>query len=154
MIKNINFEDDKILLELFSLQKAAYQVEAELIKFYDIPPLKESFEDLKECRETFLGYFEETTLAGALSYAVDGDELEICRMIVHPTHFRKGIAQRLLNVLEDHHEGIHVFKVSTGKDNTPAKRLYLKNNFKLIRNLEVAPGFFISNFEKRRFEVK
>jgi GNAT superfamily N-acetyltransferase len=76
--------------------------------------------------------------------------LTICRMVVHPNHFRKGIAQKLLNFVEGNTRDFTIFKVSTGKDNTPATNLYLKNIYRLVCDLEVAPGFYISNFEKRR----
>lgn len=150
MIKIIDFQNTRLVLELFKLQKASYLVEANLIGFFDIPPLKESLEELKECGETFLGYFEGEDLAGALAYKIENKVLAICRMVVHPKHFRKGFAQKLLSALEEIHPEITVLKVSTGKDNTPAKRLYLKNGFRLARNVEVVPGLFISLFEKER----
>ncbi|MEH6945117.1 GNAT family N-acetyltransferase [Bacillus sp. JJ722] len=123
-------------------------VEAELIGFFDLPPLKESFEEFQQCGETFLGYFEEDELAGALSFTIEGEELTICRMVVHPNHFRKGIAQMLLDNLEEINQKCTIIKVSTGKDNVPAKNLYLKNGFQFVRDLMVAPGVYISKFEK------
>jgi ribosomal protein S18 acetylase RimI-like enzyme len=149
MIKKIDFQDITLVVSLFELQRASYMVEANIIGFDDIPPLKESFDEFLNCPETFLGYFEGEELAGAVSYTIDRHELTICRMVVSPNHFRKGIAQNLLNSVESNHQGILVFKVSTGKDNDPAKNLYLKNGFRLIEELEVAPNFFISNYEKR-----
>ena len=150
MIVKIDFQNISLLKKLFELQKDSYLVEAELIQFFDIPPLKESFEEFQECGEKFLGYFEADELAGALSYTIDGEELTICRTVVHPKHFRKGIGQDLVNAVEETNKEQEVFKVSTGKDNTPAKNLYLKNGYQLVCDLEVAPGFYISEFEKRR----
>ncbi|MCM3764253.1 GNAT family N-acetyltransferase [Neobacillus niacini] len=150
MIRKINFQDNRLVQNLFELQRASYLVEANLIGFEEIPPLKESFEELMNCGETFLGYFEGEELAGAISYTINGQELTICRTVVAPNHFRKGIAQKLLKAVEDTHKEIPVFKVSTGKDNYPAKNLYLKNGFILGENIEVAPNFFISTFEKRK----
>ncbi|MBI0576969.1 GNAT family N-acetyltransferase [Neobacillus cucumis] len=152
MIKKINFLDMNLVKELFQLQRASYLIEAELINFYEIPPLKETFEELLESNETFLGYFEGEELAGALSYELKGDEFTICRMIVHPMYFRKGIAQNLLSYLEKDKKEIPIFKVSTGRDNTPAKNLYLKNGYQLVQDIEVVPGLFISTFEKRRVD--
>jgi GNAT superfamily N-acetyltransferase len=149
MIKKIDFQNIILLKKLFELQKASYLIEAELIQFFDIPPLKESFEEFQECGETFIGYFEDDELAGALSYSIDGEELTVCRMVVHPNHFRKGIAQNLLNYMEENNKERTVLKVSTGMDNTPAKSLYFKNGYQLVCDLEVAPGFYISEYEKR-----
>lgn len=150
MIQIIDFQNNQVVKELFDLQRASYLVEATLIGFEEIPPLKESFEELMNCGETFLGYFEGEELAGAISYTIDGQELTICRTVVSPNHFRKGIAQKLLKAVEDTHTDIPVFKVSTGKDNYPAKNLYVKDGFTLVENIEVAPDFFISTFEKRK----
>lgn len=149
MIKMIDLQNRHLSEELLALQKASYLVEAKLINFFEIPPLLETINDLSECEEAFIGYFEGGKLAGAISFTIDGDELTICRMVVHPDHFRKGIAQVLLNEVENSNRGLTVFKVSTGKENPPAKNLYLKNGFKLINDIEVVPGLYISNFEKR-----
>jgi ribosomal protein S18 acetylase RimI-like enzyme len=152
MIKVIDLQNRNLAKVLLELQRASYMIEAELINFFEIPPLKESLEELIECKETFLGYFEEKALAGAISFTVEGDELTICRMIVHPAHFRKGIAQKLLNEVESRNSQLSVYKVSTGKDNPPAKNLYLKNGFTIVSDFEVVPGLYISNFEKRKVE--
>jgi ribosomal protein S18 acetylase RimI-like enzyme len=149
LIEKINFQKINLVTKLYELQRTSYLIEAELIHFFDIPPLKESFDEFLKCGENFLGYFEKNELAGALSYTIDGEELTICRMIVHPDHFRKGIAQNLLHELEASNKECAVLKVSTGKENIPATRLYLKNGYQLVGELEVAPNFFISNFEKR-----
>ncbi|MFF2450285.1 GNAT family N-acetyltransferase [Neobacillus sp. NPDC058068] len=154
MIKKLNLHNLNLVKELFELQRASYLVEAKLINFFEIPPLKESMEELMESGETFFGYFEGDELAGAISYTIDGTELAICRMVVHPNHFRKGIAQCLLAEVEKNNQQFTVLKVSTGKENSPAKNLYLKNGYKLVRDLEVVPGLVISNFEKRRVEER
>lgn len=153
MIREIDLHNRHIACQLLELQRASYLVEAKLINFFEIPPLKESLEELIECGETFLCYFEEKTLTGAISYTVDGDELTICRMVVHPAHFRKGIAQKLLSEVGSRNTQISIYKVSTGKDNPPAKKLYLKNGFTFVSDIEVVPGLYISNFEKRKVEV-
>lgn len=150
MITQIDFENIKLVHELFDLQKISYQIEAELIRFFDIPALKESFHEFKNCGETFFGYYDAGQLVGAVSFELDGEELTMCRMVVHPNHFRKGIAKNLLTYLEKSFPEIASITVSTGKDNLPAKTLYLKNGFQFVRDLEVAPGFFISCFEKKK----
>ncbi|MEW9050166.1 MAG: GNAT family N-acetyltransferase [Neobacillus sp.] len=150
MIRKIDLENQTLVQELFSLQRIAYLIEAKLIDFYDIPPLKESIEELLECGETFLGYFEDDELAGAVSFTKKGEELTICRMVVHPNHFRKGIGQKLLKSVEELESAIPIIRVSTGRDNFPAKKLYQKNGYQLEKEIEVAPGFYISSFKKER----
>lgn len=154
MIKSIDFNDARLVRELYELQRAAYLVEAKLIHFYDIPPLNETIDELTECDETFFGYFEKNELAGALSFTIDEHELSVCRMIVHPNHFRKGIAQKLLHAVENRNKDISILKVATGKENLPARALYLKNGFHHLEDIEIVPGFFISNFIKEDLSPK
>ncbi|MBS4211504.1 GNAT family N-acetyltransferase [Neobacillus rhizophilus] len=150
MIQIIDMKNLSLANDLYNLQRSAYLVEARIVGFDDIPPLKESFEEFLISGESFLGFFEMGELTGAVSFETEGKELTICRMVVDPKHFRKGIAEKLLNAVEDIDQNIQVFKVSTGKDNQPAKNLYQKNGFKLVEDMEAAPGFFISHFEKTR----
>ncbi|PFN97827.1 GNAT family N-acetyltransferase [Bacillus sp. AFS076308] len=154
MIKELDLNLRNTLKEVYDLQRASYQIEARLINFFEIPPLTESIEDLEACGETFLGYFEGETLVGAISYTVEEHELTICRMVVHPSHFRKGIAQKLLKKVEEQNQDISLLYVSTGKENPPAKNLYLKNGFQFVSDLEVVPGLYISHFLKEKHQPK
>ncbi|KAA0544885.1 GNAT family N-acetyltransferase [Bacillus sp. BGMRC 2118] len=149
MIKELVLSNDEKTKELYAMQKASYMVEAELINFYNIPPLMETFEELVHCGEKFLGYIEDGQMAGAVSYTVEDEEVTICRMIVHPEHFRKGIAGKLLTALEEKTRQYNTITVSTGKENLPAKRLYLKHHFTFVQDKEVVSGLSISIFMKQ-----
>ncbi|MGE7604113.1 GNAT family N-acetyltransferase [Peribacillus sp. NPDC097675] len=133
--------------QLFSLQKKAYAVEAEMIGYFEIPPLLETFDQFTSCKETFIGFFIDGEIAGAISYKNESGQIEICRMIVHPDHFRKGIANALLTHLQSIVLG-EKLTVSTGALNHPARKLYEKNGFLHTKDVEVAPEFFISLYEK------
>ena len=81
-------------------------------------------------KETFYGYYvdgqEGPKLAGAISFEREGSIVTICRMMVHPDFFRRGIASSLLQhiLIEQEREGATRFIVSTGSANSPAIRLY------------------------------
>lgn len=151
MIEQIDLNDLAQLEELWQLQKAAYLIEANLIGFYDIPPLKDTLNSLQNCNEIFYGYFIDNTLTGAISYKFLGELLDIHRMVVSPAHFRQGIAGKLLNFLLDEQVTTWNIKkviVSTGAKNEPAKQLYQRFGFREVAQPEVLPGLFISQFEK------
>jgi len=148
MIKSLDLTDIILLQELYDLQKASYQVEAERIGFYEIPALKESIEELKESKEKFLGFFCSELLCGAISWTEEEGSVTICKLIVHPGYFRRGIAQALISKLEESVLKAKGFRVSTGRDNSPALMLYKKNGFQVIEEREVAPSFYISILEK------
>ena len=150
MIRELDLHHPEILTDVFELQRASYLIEAKLINFYEIPPLLETIEELKNCSETFLGYYVDEKLAGAISYTTQASSLTICRMVVHPDHFRNGIAQKLLRKVEEQNPDISVLYVSTGKDNPPARNLYLRNGFTFVSDHEVIPGLYISHFKKEK----
>lgn len=139
----LNLSDDTVLHELWTVQRLAYAVEAELIGFDGIPPLHETLEELRACDETFLGLYDEEGLAGAVSYRLEESTVDICRLVVHPRAHRRGIASKLLDALPD---GPQV--VSTGTKNEPALRLYLKRGFAETGTREVAPGVSLTDLAR------
>ncbi|MFE4427146.1 hypothetical protein ACFY5J_11350 [Peribacillus butanolivorans] len=68
MIKKIQVLDSNYGQQLFMLQKKAYQIEADIIEFTDIPPLLETYDQFINCNETFIGFFKADTLAGAIGF--------------------------------------------------------------------------------------
>jgi ribosomal protein S18 acetylase RimI-like enzyme len=139
----LDLSDDTVLRELWTVQRLAYAVEAELIGFDGIPPLHESLDDLGACDETFLGLYDSEGLAGAVSYRLDGSTVDICRLVVHPRAHRRGIASKLLDALPDGPQ-----TVSTGTRNEPALRLYRKRGFSETGTREVAPGVSITDLAR------
>jgi hypothetical protein len=50
-IKEMNIQDEEIAKRVLSLQREAYKIEADLIGSMEIPPLKESLQELMDCEE-------------------------------------------------------------------------------------------------------
>ena len=148
MIKIIDIHNRKNAEDVLNIQIPSYQVEAEIIGSYEIPPLKDTVHTLLHCGETFFGYYENETLCGAISIKINDDELDIHRLIVDPNQFRKGIAQLLLNFIETKFK-VQTIKVSTGSKNNPAVRFYKKNGFQHIKEVIVNEQLSLTLFEKR-----
>ncbi|MBC7871341.1 MAG: GNAT family N-acetyltransferase, partial [Chitinophagaceae bacterium] len=100
--------------------------------------------------ETFFGCFVERNLAGAISYIVKQETLDIYRMMVYPAYFRRGIASTLLRFAEDSVPEARRVIVSTGTKNLPAYQLYLKHGFKKVSQGQFEIGFSMTDFEKLR----
>lgn len=66
----------------------------------------------------------------------DQDTVEIKRMFVHPEHRKKGIANLILNTIEDwaKEKGFQNFILETSPKLTSAISLYEKKGYKLIPN--------------------
>lgn len=153
-IQQLVLQTNEEILTLLALQIASYRVEAELIGFDDIPPLKDGIQSIREAKETFYGFFvddhEGRSLAGAISFEREGCIVTICRMMVHPNFFRKGIASSLLQHIMKEQElaGAARFIVSTGTANLPAIRLYEGYGFIQRRIFTVPPGVSLTTFER------
>ncbi|AWP25776.1 GNAT family N-acetyltransferase [Paenibacillus glucanolyticus] len=150
MINELSLEDRDTVQQIWGLQHMAYPLEAELIGFTDIPPLLDTFDTIRTSGETFFGYInDEGELIGAIAVEAEEAQVTISRMMVHPGHFRKGIAGTLIrHVLETYHKA-PMFTVSTGTRNTPAVTLYEKFGFVKDHVFEVAPGVELTEFHLR-----
>ncbi|MDI2130837.1 GNAT family N-acetyltransferase [Yinghuangia seranimata] len=160
-------DDARVASALYRVGRAAYAVEAELIGFYEIPPLSETLADL---RALPLRWLAATTARGQVAAFVawrecgaeavggerpagdgarsarDGDRpardrtIDIDRVCVDPAWFRRGLATRLLvHLLEELAPGCDA-EVGTGAANTPAMTLYKRLGFVLVDTFEPEPG--------------
>lgn len=153
MIKHIQISDHQIAEKVLEVQKLAYRIEADIIGFDQIPPLLETLEELKLSKETYLAFYEGEQLAGVLSYEVNNEPkatvITICKMIVHPEHFKKGIASRLIDHLTRLDLNASEITVATGSKNVPAIQLYLKLGFKETHEIRIHENLTIKEFNKR-----
>jgi ribosomal protein S18 acetylase RimI-like enzyme len=148
-IKKLDLKDRNIAHMVLELQLLSYSIEARMINFYDIPPLKDTVESLLSCDELFYGYYAEDRLAGLISYKQIGTLIDIYRLAVHPEFFRKGIADSLVDFVLNINSATNKVIVSTGKGNVPAVKLYLKKGFNKVKDSEIADGIYITEFEKK-----
>ncbi|MEH7350629.1 GNAT family N-acetyltransferase [Gottfriedia acidiceleris] len=148
MIFKLDNKDKKMANLILNVQLLAYKVEAKLINFEGIPQLKDNVESIRDSKEIFIGYVIENELKGFLAYTEDDNEFQICRLVVHPSCFKRGIARKLVNYFLSEISKKKKVIVSTGSDNLPAINLYKTSGFKFHKKIEVAPNFFISLFEK------
>lgn len=153
MIQLINHRDGKVAESILSIQIPAYKVEADLIGFNGIPQLLDTVENIKKSRELFLGKLDSSKLVGFISYEETAELIDICRLVVDPNHFRKGIASELLKYLLKVYANEKKVVVSTGAKNIPAITLYERNNFKKFADIEIEKNFYITQLshEKKRF---
>ncbi|WP_144512615.1 N-acetyltransferase [Bacillus sp. FJAT-22090] len=149
MIQILDHKEKGTAEQMLAVQLPAYQIEAELIQFDGIPQLNDTPQSIMISEEIFLGYFEHSALAGFLSYTETDELIDICRLVVHPSHFRKGIASSLLKHLlstKKMHQGVIV---ATGAKNKPAIKLYEHFGFAKMKEIEVEPNFFITQLSYR-----
>jgi ribosomal protein S18 acetylase RimI-like enzyme len=148
VIAKIQILEARVASQILELQRLSYRVEADLIGSDAIPGLQETLEQLQNCNETFYGFFEAQILCGAISFKLEHHTLDIHRLVVHPDHFRKGVAKSLLEFVLNLELKAERCVVQTGALNLPAIGLYQKLGFLELEQREVIPGLWVSVFEK------
>lgn len=148
-IGEVELANDDFARELLAVQVAAYAIEAELLAYPQLPPLFETVDDLRDSGERFIVAKSEGRVVGATSIASSGSALDICRMVVSPSHLRQGIASRLLAAVESLRDGRAAITVSTGEDNIPAIRLYERHGFAIVTRRTLPDGLRLVGLEKR-----
>jgi len=99
MLKTINIQNVSIAEKILKLQKSSYQIEADIIHYNKIPPLIETLNELINSTETFVVYESQQEIIGFLSYQIQQQNVEICRLAIHPNRFKNSIATKLFNYL-------------------------------------------------------
>jgi ribosomal protein S18 acetylase RimI-like enzyme len=145
----VDVTDPAVAAELLELQRRAYRVEAELIGSDEVPPLRETVAELRACGETFLAARLGGELAGAVSWRVDGKTIDLHRLVVDPTHFRKGVGVTLVRAALATEPQAQRAIVQTGAANEPAIALYLREGFTADGEFEPVPGLRVARFAKR-----
>jgi ribosomal protein S18 acetylase RimI-like enzyme len=148
MIEKIVMLKETIAEQILSVQRASYQIEAALINYPDLPPLRETIADLMSAPETFLVYRDDKQIVAALSYKFKAGVLDIGRLIVSPSHFRRGIARQLLEAVERVELNVQRLMVSTAAANVPAITLYKKAGFQIFERRILPDGLALVQLEK------
>ena len=120
------------LKEILSLQYLAYQTEAALFGNKDIPPLKQTLEEVtKEYEEGLILKMtdDEGVITGSVRAKEKDGTVYIGKLMVHPDHRRKGYGRRLLCEIEKYYPGkrYELFTSTRSRDNI---RLYESAGFK------------------------
>ncbi|SDC16213.1 Acetyltransferase (GNAT) domain-containing protein [Geodermatophilus telluris] len=135
--------DAALAVRLLALQRAAYAVEARLIGDDRIPALHEDLAALRGAGLSWLVADDGSgTVTGAVGWRVTAHGLDVDRLVVDPAHAREGTGRALLAAVLAEAAGIPV-TVSTGRANTPARRLYAGAGFRETAEREVLPGLWV-----------
>jgi ribosomal protein S18 acetylase RimI-like enzyme len=129
IIKELLNTEEMIATQILQVQKLSYEVEAKIIEFEGIPGLKETIDDVIKSEETFIGMYSEDKIVGVLSFTMDETTIYICRLVVHPSNFKQGIASKLISHLISNYGDSKTIIVHTGTKNSPAINLYKKFHF-------------------------
>ena len=136
-IKQASLEDADMILQL---QIQAYLTEAEIYNDYGIPPLIQSFNEIKQefSQQIFLKAIEKgeeeeeeggdqtMTIVGSVRAYLERGTAYIGRLIVKPEYQNKGIGTKLMEAIEQHFRFGNRYELFTGHKSTQNLHLYQK----------------------------
>jgi ribosomal protein S18 acetylase RimI-like enzyme len=146
VIRAVDPADLETAESLVAIQRAAYAVEARLIGVASLPPMTESAAELGASGLSVLTSVTDRTRGGEgpvaafVAYVVEGDTVDVHRLVVDPRAFRQGHASRLLDALERTHPQARRILVGTAAANVPAMALYARRGFVPIAERDVGGG--------------
>ena len=100
---NLIYADKDDIHELYALQILAFESEAEMIGSRSVPALMETEEEYANDFEnwnTLKMVNTDHRIIGAIRYREDNGIIDVGRLMVHPEYRRKGLAQRMLNEID------------------------------------------------------
>jgi ribosomal protein S18 acetylase RimI-like enzyme len=149
VIRQVDPRDPATAEALVDLQRASYAVEAALIGATVIPAMRERPSDLAASGLTFLAAVEDGAYVGAVAYRREGDTVDVHRLVVHPSAFRRGLATQLLDAVDARETGAARAVVASAAGNAPALALYHGRGFRPVRRRMVPEGIVIVEMERR-----
>lgn len=136
---------------ILSLQKLAYQGEAELYNDLNIPPLTQTLSHITSEFEklVFLKAEYGNRLIGSVRASLEGDTCAIGRLIVHPDFQGNGIGTQLMLEIETYFSNAQRYELFTGTKSTGNIRLYQRLGYRIFREKDLSSMVRLVYLEKK-----
>lgn len=147
IIEKAKKDDLKAILEL---QYIAYQSEAKLFKDPNIPPLKQTLEDLTSEFEkgTVLKAMDENgNMIGSVRAYEENGSVFIGKLMVHPDKQKNGLGTKLLLAIENEYAGMR-YELFTSTKSVSNIRLYERLGYRIFKEEKVSDELQFVYLEK------
>lgn len=125
--------------EILTLQKLAYQSEAELYNDFKLSPLTQTLDQLKEDfqKKIFLKAVIDRTIVGSVRAYQEGRNCYVSRLIVHPLYQNLGIGRKLMSQMELRFPAANRFEAFTGHKSKRNIFFHQKMGYKIFNSSKV-----------------
>lgn len=147
MIEKAQKED---LMQILELQYLAYQSEAKLFGDMDIPPLKQTIEEVGEefAQGTVLKVVDDSgDIIGSVRAYEENGTVYIGKLIVHPKMQKRGIGTQLLLAMENEFSNFR-YELFTSTKSISNIRLYERLGYKIFKEEAVSEELKFVYLEK------
>lgn len=140
LANNIERVNDCDLQALLSLQKAAFMEVAKQMNNYNIPPLLQDIQDIRNDFDTcvILKYISDSQIVGSIRGNICDDHIcHIGKLIVHPDFQNRGIGKALMYEIEQYFPSCLKFTLFTGEETPNTLHLYTKVGYHVVYKKEI-----------------
>ena len=149
-MNTIKKAEKKDLKEILALQYLAYQSEAKLFGSMDIPPLKQTIEEVFDEYEkgTVLKAVDGAgTIIGSVRAYRENETVYIGKLMVHPSMQNQGLGTKLLLAMEQEYPNQR-YELFTSTKSISNIRLYEKLGYKIFKEEAVSEELQFVYLEK------
>lgn len=137
---------------ILAVQKLAYESEARLYNDWEIPPLTQSLQSLRDefTDHVVLKATEGQDIVGSVRAIMRQSTCCIGRLVVHPAFQGRGIGSSLLRTIEKCFPRASRFELFTGSRSEGNIRLYRRHGYAVTRTTALSPKVDIVFLQKLR----
>lgn len=141
---------DDDFAEILEIQKKAFLSEAALYQNFNIQPLTQTLEEMREeCKEkVVLKAVVDGKIVGSIRANTHEEGCWLNKLIVLPEYQRRGLGEKLLREIEKHFPEAKKFTLGTGANSESNIRLYQKVGYQIVGNTTFEDGVEAVMMEK------
>ena len=139
------------LAEILELQYLAYKSEAELFKSKDIPPLRETLDELADefnDGEILKLVSDDGAIIGSVRATLKDGTAYIAKLMVHPDFRNRGLGSKLLREIEDCFPDTR-YELFTSTKSVDNIRLYQKMGYEIFDQKEISDEIVFVYMQKQ-----
>jgi GNAT superfamily N-acetyltransferase len=135
---------------MLAMQKQAFEPEARACQMWDIPPLQETVDGVREHirTATVLKAMDGERMLGSIRGIVTDRTCLIRVLMVAPEAQGRGIGALLLKAIEDAHPQVDRFELTTNMIMAGNVRFYLRHGYEIVEEQQFAPTIRLAFMRK------